>query len=82
MKELITKQEVTKEVYKAICNSCGKRIEGATKSVVVLNLARHKSGNLCKKATFEKRVQDALPPKDPNYVSSKSNKTQGDTDGS
>jgi len=69
MKELITKQEVTKEVFKAICNSCGKRIEGATKNVVVLNLARHKSGNLCKKATFEKRVQDALPPTYPNYIS-------------
>jgi len=74
MKELITKQ--TKEVFEAVCNSCGKKIQGSTKNEVVYNLAIHKNSSVCKKLRLEKRIRDALPPTTPGYISPKSNKTK------
>jgi len=63
-----------KEVYATTCQTCGMVVTGSTENQLTVNFARHKVGKECKRRTFEKRVQDALPPRTPGY-SSKSKTT-------
>jgi len=69
-----TIKTIEKDEFEIECKSCGEVIKGSTKNHAIYNFGLHKNGKKCAKLTLEKRIRDALPPTDPNYVSSKSNK--------
>lgn len=55
--------------FYAECSKCKKVVLGRTETQVVYNMSTHFNSKLCKKRSFEQRVQAALPERTPGYSS-------------